>query len=225
MSVLAVGGIENVVFEDGYVRGVNPEKTFAIISNTNVPKFPQKIGISRVSTLASRLAVFKGKDPIIEARETERGEIAMLDITAGRSKVQFRCTSTMLIKFPKGEFNDARANVITLTKEEIKTILDAIRVMSCKKVTMSIRKSGEVKFDIPDESNDTFTVTLCTGVKSDSDSVVHYYQSTVFVALLKSKLDNDTTTLDIGEMGTILTTINDHSVAVLPQIGDSDKEE
>jgi hypothetical protein len=223
LATAAVGSIDQIIIEDGVVRGVNPDKTFAIISNFNVPKFPQKVGIARLSTLAQRLAVFKGKEPIIDAKESERGEISSLEIVCGKNKVQFRCTSTMLIKAPKA-IGDEFDCTIKLTKEETKTILDAIRVMSCKKVTLSIRKGGNVQFEIADESNDTFKIALDNPADKEDDSVVHYYQASVLVAILKSKMEFDLATLDIGLQGTIKTDINGHSITMLPQIGDDAEE-
>src|SRR5271155_1115845 len=87
LAVCNVGGIESIVIEDGIVRGANAEKTFAIISNENIPKLPQKMGLGsssnpdatsrRLSSLRQRLELFAGSsDTIIEVRETERGEIS-----------------------------------------------------------------------------------------------------------------------------------------------------
>ena len=223
LATAAIGGIDQIIIEDGFVRGVNPDKTFAIISNFNVPKFPQKIGIARLGTLAQRLAVFKGKEPVIEVKESSRDEIACMEIVCGKNKVQFRCTSTMLIKAPKA-INDDAACQIKLTKEETKTILDAIRVMSCKKVTLSIRKGGVVQFEIADETNDTFKITLDNPADKEDDSVVYYYQASVLIAILKYKMEFDEAVLDIGVQGTIKTEINGHSITVLPQIGDETEE-
>lgn len=223
LATAAIGGIDQIIIEEGLVRGVNPDKTFAIISGFDVPKFPQKIGIARLSTLAQRLAVFKGKEPLIDAKESERGEISSLEISCGKNKVQFRCTSTMLIKAPKS-IGDEHACTIKLTKEETKTILDAIRVMSCKKVTLSIRKGGNVQFEIADESNDTFKILLDNPTDKEDDSAVHYYSAPMLVAILKTKMDFDIATLDIGVQGTIKTNINGHSITMLPQIGDDAEE-
>ena len=223
LATAAIGGIDQIIIEDGFVRGVNADKTFAIISDFNVPKFPQKIGIARLGTLGQRLAVFKGKEPIIDAKESERGEISSMEIVCGKNKVQFRCTSTMLIKAPKA-INDEADCVITMSKEEVKTVLDAIRVMSCKKVTLSVRKGGAVQFEIADESNDTFKIVLDAASDKEDDSVVHYYQASVLTAILKSKMELDVAVLDIGQMGTIKTQINGHGITMLPQIGDDAEE-
>jgi hypothetical protein len=223
LATAAIGGIEAVVIEDGFVRGVNPDKTFAIISDNNVPAFPQKIGIARLNSLTQRISIFKGKDTVIDAKESERGEISAMEISSGKNKVQFRCTSTMLIKAPKS-INDEVNCDVAITKDEMKMILDAIRVMGAKKVTLALRKDGSVQFEIADESNDSFKIVLEYSLPDGKNTEVYYYQASVLAALLKAKMDFDTVKFKLGQMGTIKTEIIGHEVTILPQIGDDTEE-
>src|SRR5271167_4023557 len=190
LSILAacsVGRIESIIIEDGVVRGCNEERTYAIITtDSEIPKFPQKIGLSRLSSLKQRLELFAGdSSTVIEAKETERGEISSIDISAGRNKVQFRCTSTMLIKAPRGITDDPTFKVF-LSKDEMKMVLNAVKIMGGKTVQLVIKKDRSAQIITSDATNDAFTTSLEIPVElwkeGEQDSVVHYYHTDIFYA-------------------------------------------
>jgi hypothetical protein len=226
LATCALGGIESIVIEDGVLRGINEAKTCGLISNVSVPKFKQKIGLSRLSSLKQRLDLF-GAGAVIDAKETERGEIASLNISTGRSNVQFRCTSTMLIKAPK-KFNDDAFSRVFVTKAELKMVLDAIKVMGAKKIALSVRKDRTVTFELSDASNDSFRLDLENPAErlsdEDADSVVHYYPADVFTSIMRS-LANDTNAFDVGVIGIIQVVVNGHNVSLLPQINEDGEED
>lgn len=228
LTTCAIAGIDSIIIDDGLVRGVNDAKSCAIISNFNIPKFPQKIGLSRLGSLKSRLDLFAGNtSAIIDAKETERGEINALEITAGRNKVQFRCTSALLIKAPK-QINDNSLSKVFISKDELKMVTDAIRVMSAKKVVLSIRKNLAVAFELSDATNDAFKIDLETPAEllgdESADSVVHYYPADVFLAVMKA-LVNEFTTFTVGTVGTIKVSVNGHELTMLPVINEDGEEE
>lgn len=229
LATCSIVGIDAVIIEDGVIRGANESKTAAIISSTNVPKFTQRIGISRLSSLKQRLDLFAGSTgAVIDARETERGEISTLEISAGRNKAQFRCTSSVLIKAPK-QINDEASVKVYLAKDECKMLLDATRVMGAKKVVLCVRPDGHVEFEVSDATNDSFKIELATAAERLDDETgtqVFYYPADVFSAGLRSSsADNDTTTLQVGQIGTIKLVINGHSVTLLPQINEDSEED
>ena len=221
LTAVSVCGIDSIIIEDGLVRGTNSTVNAFIISNFNVPQLPQKMGLSRLSALTSRLSVFDKASPVIDAKETDRGEISMLDISAGRSKVQFRCTSTMLIKAPKA-INDDAAYKIFANKEELKLIIDSTRVMGAKRVTMSIKQDLTVQFDVSDSANDTFTTTLETKaeVLGDHDgTVVHNFPSDTLLPVLKTAgSDADGVMFEVGQQGFIKIKMLGHAIALAPQV-------
>jgi hypothetical protein len=228
ITTCAVGGIESIVIEDGFVRGANPDKTFAIISDHEVPKFPQKIGISRINSLKSRIDLFSDNpNTVIEAKESERGEISSIEISAGRNKAQFRCTSTMLIKAPKS-INDEEVHGIILNKAELKIVLNALKVMGAKTVQLIIKKEGNVTVGVADENNDLFSAALETPAQlkdgKEADSVVHYYHAPIFHSVVRTLSDAEVAGFIVGESGTLRTKINGHDVIVLPKINDSEEE-
>jgi hypothetical protein len=225
LSTLATCGIDSIIIEEGKIRGRTENNTCIFISDFNVPSFPQKVGLTRLSSLSSRLSIF-GSNVVIDAKESSRGEISSLEISGGRNKVQFRCTSTMLVKAPKA-VNDPPQFRIFIKKDELKTILDAIRVMGAKRIVMSIRDDQSVGFDLADSNNDTFNVLLETKCENlgDEDYPVHYYPHDVFVPVMKAALgESDLLSIEVGQAGTIRTKLNGHQVILFPQI-DTDGEE
>lgn len=223
LSICSVTGIDSIIIENGAVRGETPTKTCAIVSDINVPKFSQKIGLSRLTALRSRFDLFSSKELMVDAKETDRGEISQLEISSGKSKVQFRCTSTSLIKAPKS-INDRHDFNIFMGKDEVKAVLDAVRVMGAKKIILIISK-GTVTFKISDESNDSFSMELSTPAEiiNDESSAVITYSSQILPAVLKfAAQDLDMICIRIGEKGTAKLNMIHRDVAVLPDMNEED---
>ncbi len=221
-------GIDSVVIIDGVARGINDDKTTVLISKESIPNFGKKIGLSNLSTLMARLAIFNGKnDIVIDAKESDRGEISSLEASSGRSKFQFRCTSTMLLdgKIPKA-VNDSAASNIFITKEEAKTILDAVRVMGAKKICLVKNADRRVELSVADSNNDTFKVSVETPSEDlgDEDTHVIFYPTDVFTSALKSSA-GDITQMTLGARGTLTVSVNSHPIILLPQVGDSEGDE
>lgn len=222
LATCSVGSIESIIIEEGFVRGVNEARTFVIISDYNIPKLSQKIGLSRLSALRQRLQLFANSPSvIIDAKESERGEISSLDISAGRNKVQYRCTSTMLIKAPK-TINDDFTHCIFINKDELSLIVNAVKIMGGKTVQIVTKKDGTVSVICSDSTNDAFNSVLETPAKfeqDNQDSVVHYYHADIFTAALRAT-DSDTVVARIGAAGTMTVKVNGHDVVIMPKVND-----
>lgn len=227
LNTCQIGGVESVIFADGKVRGMNEERSFVIISDYNIPNLPGKMGVSRLGTLKQRLDLYgPSSTPTLELIQADNGDIKTLNISAGKSKVQFRCTSPSLIKAPTS-VNDSPTAVVYITSSELKTILDAIKVMGSKTLQIVIKSTGVASVSCNDETNDTFNIELETKAEIEGDSVIHYYFAQIFSTVLRQSLGNNVTALAIGEMGTISTKLHEHSVILMPKIndeGDDDSE-
>ena len=231
LSTCSIGGIESIIIEDGVARGINEARTYILITtDSDIPRFPQKIGLSRLSSLRQRLELFTGNSgTVIEAKESERGEISSLEISAGRNKVQFRCTSTMLIKAPKN-VNDDPIFKVFVSRDELKMILNAVKVMGGKTVQLIIKKDRSAQFILSDSTNDVFTIALETPIElwpnvEEQDSVVHYHHADIFHSVMRAIPDADITAFTVGVQGTIRTKIHGHSITVMPKINEDSEEE
>lgn len=224
LTICSITGIDSIIIDEGVVRGMSPTKTCAMVSRVDVPRLSQKMGLARLSALRSRLDLFTSKEVVVDAKETERGEISQLEISASKSKVQFRCTSSALIKAPLS-INDVHAFNIFMNKDEVKSILDAVRVMGAKKMILSISK-GTVSFKISDESNDVFSLELSTPAEliGDEGSAVITYSTQVLPAVMKfAAQDVDLITMKVAEKGTATLQLLNRDVAVLPDFNNEEE--
>jgi hypothetical protein len=187
------------------------------------------MGLSRIGALRQRIDIFAGNNTaLVEVKESEKGEISSIEISAGKNKVQFRCTSSALIKAPKN-INGTPVNRVSIKKEELKMVFNAIKAMGGKKLMLSVRKDGNVTFRVDDATNDAFTISLdedVTRLSDESmDSVAHYYSSDIFAAVFKPAFDAYTViAFDIGDNGIIKLKVNGHDVTLLPQINEEEDD-
>ncbi len=222
VELCAVGNIESfIIDENGFARAVNEERTVAFISNQNIPSLPQKIGLSRISNLRQKIALFETlSDVSFTATETNRGEISNLEIASGRNKATYRCTSTMLIKAPKS-VNDTYQFIVSVTNDELKFIQNGIKMMGAKILQLVIRKNGEVSLIANDSANDNFTAVLNTAVESteeDFDTSVFYYRADALMPVLKSLTGEIVFSVGLG--GVICAELNGHTLYVMPSVGE-----
>jgi hypothetical protein len=223
LHVANIAGFESLILEEGRVRALNESKTCALVASEGGPVLSQKMGLSRLSALRSRLGLFSG-DLQIEARESNRSEISMLEISSGRSKAQFRCTSTALINAPQ-TINDEPGTILTASKQEIKLILDAVRAMGSKLICIKVSEDGHVRFEVSDSTNDIFTAELDAEAEfiNTSDSITCNYSTDVICPVLRASCeDSDSVDLVIGQKGTLSLNLLGFPLTLLPQISDTE---
>lgn len=219
LETCAIGGINSIIIEDGVIRGVNESRNFAIISAVNVPKLPQKMGISNLAALKQRLELFNELTPALEAKESDRGEISAIDISAGRNKAQFRCTSTSLIKAPK-TINDEISALVKIDKSELKIILGSLKMTDADHAQLVIDKNFSVSIKL--NNTNSFECGLESKAIAAGDNelepCVHSYDPDMLQSVLRNRGDVE---LLIGVAGTIRTIINEHVVVIMPRyVGD-----
>lgn len=220
IDVCTVGGIEDVVIEEGNIFGVNQSKTFAIISNFKIPNLGQKAGITKIASLKSILDVFKDKDLFLETEETDRGEIRLFTIKSGKSKADFRCTNTSLLKPPR-KINDEGFCEISVIKSEMAEMLSMLKVIGPTTVTLSVMKNGNVSLAGNGNGGNTFRcdVESKADFRSDEQTVTHHYETGIFSSLIRAMNNSyDSYGLFLGENGTLSCVLNGHRVTMLATI-------
>lgn len=227
IELCTIGDINSfIIDENGNARAVNDDRTVAFISDQNIPKLPQKIGLSNVAGLRQKIALFETlSDVSFSVNESSRGEIGSLEIAAGRNKVSYRCTSTTLIKAPK-TINDTYQFIVSLSNDEFKFIQNGVKMMGSKRVQLIIKKSGEVSFVAVDSANDNFTAVLNTPVEStesEFDTSVFYYRTDALFPVLKSLSGEVAFSVGIG--GVVCAELSGHTMYVMPAVGDDDEGE
>lgn len=224
LATANLGGIEAIVIDGNLASGMNG-KNAMFISEVDVPKFGQKIGISRLNLLRQRLDLLVN-DPsiVIDAKESDRGEIIQLEMAAGKNKIQFRCTSTALIKAPK-KLNDDPMGLIKINKDQLQMILNSVKVMGAKQLTINVKKDGKVVFITADSNNDRMTVELDDVVErldgldeEDIEAIDHCYNTDILTTLFRQSSTDDGVQFTVGMSGTISLLVNGHPMYIFSQV-------
>lgn len=222
LNTAAIGGIDAVVFQAsniGVASGMR-EGSCAIISRINVPPLPQKMGLTRLPTLKKRLDLLIGSEDFsISPKESERGEIVQLEMQAGKTKTQYRCTASAAIKAPAQIGDGVFIGILTVNKEELAMILNGIKAMSAEQVVLVIKQDGTVFFEATD-SNDKFTVELEKQIeREEGDSAVFYYKTDIFDKLLRAAIGGDESlSIAVEETGILQFGLNDCEMSIFAQI-------
>jgi hypothetical protein len=224
ISTACQGGIEQLVFQDekiGVASGMR-EGSCAIIVRSNVPRFPQKMGVTRLSTLKKRMDLLVGQPGFqMSVKESERGEIVQIELQAGKTKTQYRCTASVGIQAPADVSDGGVLGILTISKEELSMILNGAKAMGATQIIMIVKADGTVSFELSD-ANDRFNVELEKSIErvdEEADSAVFYYETGIFSTLLRTSLgSSEMINIAVGVSGTIQFDLNECEMSIFAQI-------
>lgn len=211
--------IEGVVLYEGLARGAKTSLDAAIISKTEFSIPPElRIGIGRVAELDKRLSAF-GADATIELK-TNENDVTLMTIVSGKTKLQYRCTSTRLMQYPK-ENADEPAATVTLTRDEVTQLVRAIKTISPEAITLQITRSGTARIECVDSTNDKFETELSSQVKyaDEEDSHVNSYLAGHFLNVIDSAAkDSEEIALVVGQSGSVTSTVKGQTIIIFAQV-------
>ena len=172
-----IGGINTLIIDktsdgDKIIRGIDEKQSVVVITKSNVPNLNDKqVAISRLSLLASRLTLIKNQGDVdIDAVEAKNGtDISHLDLSSGKTKVQFRCSAVDVTRGVPKSMNDTPAWKITAPSKIISLLSQATAAMQAEKVTISSKNLDCVTLECIDSNNDVFSTEID---KKDRKSVV-----------------------------------------------------
>jgi len=222
--------IEEIVIENGMVRGLSADHTAAVLS-TKCPDMFGPVGITRVGTLFSRLgAILKSGGSVeVEVKPTT-GEVFQIVGRGKGSSIDFRCASAKKVKAPS-EIDDEPARALTFTQEEIASISQGTRMMGAKSFSLR-RMNGRTTAKCMDPTGDVFTATLVSDVVpfdvgAPTDFQEFRYRTESLLAPFKHMTAKDDTlpiTAVMGDGGSLRFLVNGHEVVVLPENESSGEE-
>lgn len=220
LSVCKIIGVEGVVFNEGKARGAKVSLDAAILTESKL-SIPEElsIGVGRVAELEKRISIFP-ETVDIEGKSNDAGIVSMLTLSAGKSKVQYRCTSANLMKYPKSN-QDQPVAIIKFTKAEVQRAAKAAKTLSSETIVLQISRAGVVKMECADSSNDRFEIELENEVEfvEEAEGLVQTYLAALLTDVLEaSSKDSEEVTIVLGEAGSITATIKGHTVLVMSQI-------
>ena len=226
-SILAackVIGVDGVVIHEGMARGAKPSLDAAILSVANLSiSEALRIGIGRVAELEKRLGIFSGELEV-EGKISEAGDVSLLTMSSGKTKMQFRCTSAALMKYPKSN-DDQPVGIITLNRAEVSQLSKAAKTLSAETLVLQVARTGIVRLECVDSSNDRFDIELAKPIEfvEEAESVVQTYLAGLLVDVLDAGAkDAEEVTFVLGEAGSITATAKGHTLLVMPQITGDD---
>jgi len=226
-QICRVAGIDAVVVTDNQIRGVTASTKMAVISPASFSFDPEaKIGIGRIGEFEKRLNIFAGAVEG-EAKLNDSNEASVITLGAGRSKVQFRCTSERLIKYPKSNEDEV---VVTVTgkKTEIQQVARAVKTLGAEQLTLAVTRAGGVKFECSSPTNEAFATELeaTAEFENDPQGIVHIYEGDRLATVLEAAArDAEEVTIVVGEFGSLTISIKGHTVVALPDANQEDDDE
>lgn len=230
LSAASMVKIDNVIIEDGVIRGIDSDKSVVVISENSVPDLEgNRIGLTRLDDLSKRIQLTKNNaDFAIECIESDRkaGDISHLQITSAKTKIQFRTANPENIKAPKG-LNDKQVWMVVVPKEDVVAVTQAANTMGSDEIIITAKQNGEVHFEFLDEVTQdslshqfaTSATWIPTDVDSPSKSFVHYYRTKSLLPLMRAAAALGDVPLIIGEKGMLWITVNGYDFTLIPRIG------
>lgn len=224
LSTLTTIGIEKVIIEPGKIRAIDEKKTVGTITDQNVPDLDGKtLAVNRIKALKDRISLAKAQgDVAISATMAATGtDISMLELSAGRSKSQFRCASAEAVKVPK-TFNDVPAHEVLISLKQIPLIASADAAMTTDGITIASKDGAAVTIELVDANKDVYTFEVekpATAISGTKGSFVHKYTSKALLSLLReaAKTSTDDVKLQIGAQGILLIDVGGYRFFTLPQ--------
>lgn len=217
-------GVDSIVLSQGKVMGAASSKKLAIISETTLSiDKAVPIGIGRLAELEKRLSIFGDKVSILgEVGKT--GEIMRLTASAGKTKAQFRCTSTGLIKHPK-ENADVPLTVVTMSKAEVQQLVTGAKTFGAETIIFKISSAGDVHIECVDSTNDQFVTSTEKPAEfvEDADTVLFTYLVSYLMTVLSVAIrDADSVDLVFGHAGSITVLVKGYSLMIMPNINEDE---
>lgn len=210
-----------VVVADGKIMGVNDKRDAAIISQLDILPANYKIGIGRFDELSKRLDLFGG-DVEADLKTNAKEEVVLMTLISGRTKLQFRCTSLILLdrKYPK-ENADAPAAIICLTKDEANQLLKGTKAFGAEAIVVKVDAAGAVLLECVDSNNDRFSMSLQRAVEfvdRDPETLVFTYRADLAAKLFfEGTKDAVETSAVVGEGGSLTFVVREHTLIVMPK--------
>ena len=225
LQTALTAGIKKLIVEDGKIRGIDEKQTVVIITSDNVPDFEGKqVAINRLESLAARLNLVKSQGLVeIEATEASNGtDISILDLSAGKTKAQFRCASVEAVKGVPKNVADTLVWEIKIDSKVLPTISQAVNAMGAESVTVACKDGKTVSIELVDTNKDVFTMDLTDpaewiGTGSAQSSFCQKYPAKTFVTLVKEALKvSDPLSMFMGEGGIFSFKVNGLTFFMLP---------
>jgi hypothetical protein len=202
--------VENVILDKEAVRGFFQEEGIIILQRNNLPNFEFKtLGISRISTLDSRLSLLCG-DVNIEFEEKDKTPtekiVSKLSLSDSKTIVDFKCAdpNTFTAKAPK-VLKDPIFFTFSISEDSILTLSKAQSAMHGENITLKGSKTGVVAKlnDVEgDMLNHVITESLIFAPEATENKFQLIFKSKILMPILKNAIiDKEELIVNITQRG------------------------
>lgn len=211
--------IESIVFEDGYVFGMDESRCVLLFNPNLTIDLPFKsIAITRVDAFISRLDASKSGDDLsihYVLDESNTYVKSMLFKNKGL-KIDYRCGDPSKIKTLR-KINDDIMCKFNISDDDIKTIIRGCNAMNAANLT--IIGNNSISYEMSDINGDIFKYEsnrMMTYLTSDSSfKFANQYQVKLLLSMLKNKPNG---TIAIGVNGSLHLEVDDVFLILLPRV-------
>lgn len=228
-------GIDRLVIEPGFARGVDEEHSRALIHTTDVPVMPfGSIGINRLDIFTTRLEMAKsvsgfgvevttqGEDPLVVVdKDTPKGMFASaLHFKSKGLKLDFKCSNPMILKSPRN-LKDKMRYRLQMTPETVSFLSKGKSAFGTDEVTLIVNNDSEVSIELVDINNDRMSYQIASTVdrEIEGDKAPISYSKSFSLSMMLSlfKLNPDCYFYVSERVGYIKMQVNSLDVNILPR--------
>lgn len=222
-----IGGIKKLIVSDGKIRGIDEKQKVVIVTSNKVPDFGNlQFGTSRLDSLASRMSLLKNQGllDIVCTEYSNNIDVAQLDLSAGKSKAQFRCTPVDTIKGVPKNYMDTLVWEINIDSKVLPIIIQAVSAIGADNITIASKDGLTVLIELIDTNKDVFSSDLSDSVtwigeNSQPSSFCNKYPAKILVSLLKEAFKSEEIVkLSVGEGGILSFEVNKFGFLILPSL-------
>lgn len=221
-------GIQSVIFDENGARGINDNTTCIMMWSEKLDDFTkQKMGLGRLNVLLQRLDLIKkssGDFTITGTESKDKKDIATLEIASKKSKVQFRCVNSNLIKAPVA-VNDTTFWEMVISAPEIELIQQSVKLMGAKQIPIITKDKKSYYIEISDSTKETLILNFDNELSWVHDDTslqkpfTHVYSAEVLLPALRHAANANGCVCSITETGIIKIKVGDFTeLAILPMV-------
>lgn len=205
--------LASIIIEEGFVRGIDENRSVVIIEPHEVDLPFASLTISRVDLLARRLMLSKDGVDIDCTLHEGTKQVISLKIKAGKATVDFRCVNASNVKIPK-QVADEFETTIEIEEDIAPNLTQGRTMMGTSHATI-LYQHNDLFIEICDENNDVFSFQVGSDiVTSEKDYFAYRYNIGKLHTILSNNKHHP---IEIGNnRGILKTKVNGFTVYLLP---------
>ena len=214
-------GVESLIVDSGGVRGYNKHEGIIIAELEELDIPFERMGLSRLDSLRSRMALLNKQKGRVEAQLRKNGEDVLKLVFKGeRLSFEFRCSDVKNIKdIPSKKLNDDPYFTFYMTEEEINTISQGRTAMRAENMYLAGNEDGVV-VKLSDTNGDILTCDLDTDLDIHTEKEKFHLTLNVkkMLPVFKSMVSEGNARVDVIKNDILAFKVNGLKVFMMPEV-------